>query len=99
MLYALNFTRDKILETFYEYNKYQYDLKTKSWFTNFVPENYKRPIKLLFDLVDEKIIKIFTKGEKLNFVLANKLKEKGLKEILVLPEEIAESIHKNKYKR
>ncbi len=90
LLYALNFTRDKILETFYEYNKYQYDLKTKSWFTNFVPENYKRPIKLLFDLVDRKNNKkILQKGEKLNFVLANKLKEKGLKEILVLPEEIA----------
>ena len=59
LLYALNYTRDKILETFYSYNKYEYDIKTKSWFTNFQPENYKRPIKLLFDLLKEKIIKKF----------------------------------------
>jgi len=89
LLYALNYTRDKILETFYEYSRYEYDIKTKSWFTNFQPENYKRPIKLLFDLVDRKNNKkVLQKGEKLNFVLANKLKEKGLKEILVSPEEI-----------
>ena len=88
-LYALNFSRQKILETFYEYSKYEYDVKTKSWFTNFEPENYKRPIKLLFDLVDKNSNKkILQKGEKLNFVLAKQLKEKKLKEILVSPEEI-----------
>jgi len=89
LLYALDFTRQKILETFYEYNKYEYDIKTKSWFTNFESENYKRPIKLLFDLVDRSNNKkILQKGEKLNFVLANKLKEKKLKEVLVSEDEI-----------
>ena len=89
LLYALNFTRDKILETFYEYSEYMYDSKTKSWFTKFQPENYKRPIKLLFDLIDKNNNKkVLSKGEKLNYVLANKLKEKKLKEILVSPEEI-----------
>ena len=71
------------------YNKYEYDLKTKSWFTNFEPEKYKRPIKLLFDLIDKKNNKkILQKGEKLNFVLAKKLKEKGLKRNFSFPEEI-----------
>ena len=89
MLYALNFTRDKILETFYDYNKFSYDQNTKTWYTNFDPENYKRPIKLLFDLVDKSNgKKVLQKGEKLNLVLANKLKEKKLKEIIVSPEEI-----------
>ena len=59
LLYALNYTRDKILETFYEYNKYEYDLKTKSWFTNFQPENYKRPIKFYLILIDKKNNKKF----------------------------------------
>ena len=43
----------------------------------------------MFDLVDKKNNKkTLQKGEKLNFVLANKLKDKGLKEILVSQEEI-----------
>ncbi len=89
LLYALNFSREKILETFYDYSKYEYDSKTKSWFTNFEPNNYKRPIKLLFDLVDKNSNKkVLQKGQKLNIVLANKLKEKNLKEILVSKEEI-----------
>ena len=89
LLYALNFKRDKILETFYDYSKYEYDLKTKSWFTNFDPNNYKRPIKLLFDIIDKSNNKkVLQKGEKINLVLANKLKEKNLKQILVSAEEI-----------
>ena len=89
LLYALNFKRDKILETFYDYSKYEYDLKTKSWFTNFDPNNYKRPIKLLFDIIDKSNNKkVLQKGEKINLVLANKLKEKSLKQILVSAEEI-----------
>ena len=52
-------------------------------------QKYKRPIKLLFDFIDKKNNKkILKKGEKLNFVLAKKLKEKGLKEILVSPDEL-----------
>ena len=89
LLYALNFPREKILETFYEYSKYEYDVKTKSWFTNFDPENYKRPIKLLFDLIDKNNNKkVLQKGQKLNLVLANKLKEKNLKQIIVSADEI-----------
>ena len=89
LLYALNFKREKILETFYDYSKYEYDVKTKSWFTNFDPNSYKRPIKLLFDIIDKNNNKkVLQKGEKINFVLASKLKEKNLKQILVSTEEI-----------
>ena len=88
-LYSLGLSREKILETFYEYSKYDYDTKTNSWFTNFQPDNYKRPIKLLFDLIDKNNNKkVLQKGEKLNLVLAKKLKEKKLEQILVSGEEI-----------
>ena len=54
------------------------------WITDFDPENYKRPIKLPFDLIDSKNTKkILSKGEKLNLVIAKKLQEKGLKSILI----------------
>ncbi len=89
LLYALNKKREEILDTFYTYETYIFDKTTNSWSTTFVPEKYKRPIKLQFDLVDKKNSKkILKKGEKLNFVLANKLKEKGLKEVIVSSEEL-----------
>ena len=54
-----------------------------------ISENYKRPIKLTYDLIDAKNNKkVLSKGEKLNFIIAKKLEEKNLKEILVSNEEI-----------
>ena len=56
--------------------------KKKNWITDFDPENFKRPIKLSYDLIDaNNDKKILSKGEKLNIVIAKKLKEKGLKNI------------------
>ena len=54
LLYALGYTKEKIIETFYTKDKYTFDDNTKNWSTNFNPDNYKRPIKLSFDLVDAK---------------------------------------------
>ena len=55
----------------------------------FYPENYKRPIKLSYDLIDAKNNKkILSKGEKLNIVIAKKLYEKGLTSISVSNNEI-----------
>ena len=89
LLYALGKSREDILGTFYSYDIYTYDAQSKQWSTSFEPNKYKRPIKLLFDLIDKKNDKkILKKGEKLNLVLANKLKEKGLKEIIVSPDEL-----------
>jgi len=88
-LYAMGMSRQNILEQFYTYDSYQYDTTTKTWSTEFKPEKYKRPIKLLFDLIDKKNNKkILKKGEKLNFILAQKLKEKNLDKILVSEVEI-----------
>ena len=61
----------------------------KSWITNFNLENYKRPIKLSYDLIDaDSGKKILSKGEKLNVVIAKKLQEKGLKSISISNKEI-----------
>ncbi len=89
LLYALGKTREEILNTFYTYDNYTYDPSNKSWSTTFKPEKYKRPVKLVFDLIDKKNNKkVLKKGEKLNFVVAEKLKNKDLKEIFVSPDEI-----------
>jgi len=89
LLYALGKTREEILKTFYSYDTYTFNKEDNSWSTNFEPEKYKRPIKLQFDLIDKKSNKkILKKGEKLNFILAQKLKEKGLKELDVSTEEL-----------
>ena len=49
----------------------------------------ERPLKLSYDLIDSvNNKKVLGKGEKLNIVIAKKLKEKGLKSISVSNEEI-----------
>ena len=89
ILFALGFTKDKIIETFYNTSKYSYDDTLKKWTTEFNPENFRRPIKLSFDLLDAKNNKkILSKGEKLNIIIAKKLQEKGLKTIVVSNDEI-----------
>ena len=88
-LYAMGMKRENILEKFYTYDSYNFDLEKKTWSTSFKPEKYKRPVKLLFDLIDKtNSKKILKKGEKLNFILAQKLKEKKLNEIIVSEDEI-----------
>jgi DNA-directed RNA polymerase subunit beta len=59
------------------------------WVADINPENYKRPIKLSYDLIDSKSNKkLLLKGEKLNFIIAKKLQEKGLTSILISNHEI-----------
>ena len=88
-LYALGLSKDKIIDTFYTCNKYFYDKDSKNWVTDFNLENYKRPLKLSHDLVDAKNNKkVLNKGEKLNIVIAKKLKEKGLEKISISNEQI-----------
>ena len=88
ILYALGLSREKIIKTFYSTKKYTLDTASKKWITNFDSNEFKRPIKLGFDLVDIKSKKILSKGEKLNIVIARRLEEKGLKQILVSNEEL-----------
>jgi DNA-directed RNA polymerase subunit beta len=88
-LYALGLPRSKIIETFYSQDQFVYNKENKLWSTKFVPENYKRPIKLSYDLIDAKTNKkVLNKGDKLNLIIANKLKEKNLSSILVTNNEI-----------
>ena len=85
----LGYSKDKIIETFYSTNKYTYNKETKSWITDFNLENYKRPLKLSYDLIDAKNNKkVLGKGEKLNIVIAKKLKEKGLNSISIPNDQI-----------
>ena len=89
ILFALGLNKEKIIETFYTSNKYSYNSETKTWTTNFNPDDFKRPIKLSYDLVDAKNNKkILSKGEKLNVIIAKKLQEKGLSTISLTNENI-----------
>jgi len=89
VLFALGLTRDQIIETFYTKDDYFFDKASKKWSTKFNPDNYKRPIKLSYDLVDAKTKKKFlSKGDKLNFIIANKLKEKNLSSVMISSNEV-----------
>jgi len=89
ILQSLGLSRAEIINTFYETNKFSYDLNEKKWSTEFNPEDFRRPIKISYDLIDsETKKKHLSKGDKLNFVIASKLKEKNLKNILLSSEEI-----------
>ncbi len=84
ILFALGLSRLEIIKHFYDSNDFNYNKEDKTWTTKFDPESYKRPIKLRFDLIDAKTKKKFlNKGDKLNYVIANKLKEKNLSNISI----------------
>ncbi len=84
ILYALGFSKERIITTFYNSDKYTFDGESKTWTTEFNAENYKRPIKLSYDLIDAKNKKkVLSKGDKLNLIIAKKLAEKGLKTISI----------------
>ncbi len=89
LLFALGLSKEKIVKTFYSIDKHSFDEKNNKWITKFDYNNYKRPIKLAFDLIDAKTNKkVLSKGDKLNIVIAKKLADKNLKEILVSKEEL-----------
>ena len=89
ILLALGLDKNKIIETFYTISKFTFDSKSKMWSTEFNPENFKRPIKLSYDIIDAASNKkLLSKGEKLNLIIANKLKDKNLKNILVSAQDV-----------
>ena len=84
LLYALGYNREEILKLFYDFKTFNFDKNSKKWKTKFNPDDYKRPSKLKDDLVnfaDGK--KILKKGSKVNFPIAKKIFDDGLKNILV----------------
>jgi len=81
-LYALGYTRKEILDIFYDFKTFSFAKEQKLWQTKFNPDDYKRPIKLRADLINSKNVKIvLKKGSKVNFVIAKKLFDGGLKSI------------------
>ncbi len=89
ILFALGLSKETIVKNFYSTSKYTFDEKNNKWITAFDINNFKRPVKLAFDLIDAKNNKkVLQKGEKLNFIIAKKLEEKNLKEIFVTNEEL-----------
>ena len=84
LLYALGYKREDILDLFYDFKTFNFNQNTKQWKTKFNPNDYKRPIKLRNDLISsEDGKKILKKGSKVNFVIAQKHYNEGLKNILV----------------
>ena len=83
LLMALGYTKNDIVNEFYENETFVYDSKLNKWKTKFNPENYKAK-NYSEEIINAKSGKIIVKlGEKINFVTAKKLTNEGLKEIYV----------------
>ena len=72
ILFSLGFSKEKIIETFYTTNKYTYNSDTKYWTTDFNLENYKRPLKLSYDLIDAKKKELVWQGEGVGYLTQNR---------------------------
>ena len=84
LLYALGYKKKEILELFYDFKNFSIEKNLNKWKTKFIPEDYKRPIKLRHDLVNSNNgKKVLSKGSKINYVIAKKIHDDGLKNILV----------------
>jgi DNA-directed RNA polymerase subunit beta len=87
LLYALGYKKDEIIDLFYNFKTYNHDKSSKKWKTKFDPNDYKRPVKLRNDIVNSSDGKVvLSKGSKINFVIAKKLFDGGLKNILLSSE-------------
>ena len=81
LLIALGYTKNDIVNEFYEKETFVYDSKLNKWKTKFNPESYKAK-NFSEEIIDAKSGKVIVKiGEKINFVAAKKLAKDGLKEI------------------
>ena len=96
LLYALGYKKIEILDLFYDFKTFNFDQKTKKWKTKFNPDDYKRPIKLRNDLINSTNgKKVLTIGSKINFVIAKKIYDEGLKNILVSSDYFLDKYIKN----
>lgn len=84
LLRALGMTTEEIYD--YYYNKITYKKLKSGWSTAFNPDEV-RSLKLPADLIDANTNKVVAKaGTRLNKRVINKLKEEGLKELLITSE-------------
>ena len=96
LLYAIGYNRKEILELFYDFKTFTFDNNQKKWKTEFNPNDYKRPSKLRDDLINfSNGKKVLKKGSKINLIIAQKLHNDGLKNILVESEYFLEKYLKN----
>ena len=83
LLYAIGYNRSEILDLFYDFKIFSFIKEKGKWNTKFDPNEYKRPVKLRYDLIDAKNEKkVLKKGSKINFIVAKKLFDEGLKNVL-----------------
>ncbi len=96
LLLALGFSKNDIVNEFYEKEIFTYDDKAKKWKTKFNPENYKSK-NFSEEVINIKNNKIVIKsGEKVNFLTAKKLYNDGLNDILVSNQSlIGKFLHKD----
>jgi len=88
LLLALGYTKEEIVDEFYENEQYTFDIKTEKWKTKFNPENYKAK-NFSEEVIDAKTGNVVIKlGDKINFLNAKKLANDGLKDILVSRESL-----------
>ena len=86
LLQALGFSKNDIVDEFYQKETLTYDKNLNKWKTKFDPENYKAK-NFSEEVIDAKNNKVVVKlGEKINFLTAKKLSNDGLKEIFVSSE-------------
>jgi DNA-directed RNA polymerase subunit beta len=96
LLLALGYTKNEIVNEFYDKEQFTYDSKTQKWKTKFNPENYKAK-NFSEEVVDAKTSKVVIKlGDKINYLNAKKLSTDGLKDILVSTESLfGKFLHKD----
>ncbi len=83
LMLALGYSKNDIVNEFYDKEVYTFDKKINKWKTKFNPENYKSK-NFSEEIVDAKTQKTVVKmGDKINFLTAKKLFNDGLKEIFV----------------
>ena len=88
LLQAMGYSKNDIVNEFYDKEIYNFEKKLNKWRTKFDAENYKSK-NFSEEVVDAKNQKVVVKiGEKINFPTAKKLANDGLKEILVSNESL-----------
>ena len=83
LLQALGYSKDDIVNEFYDKEICSFNKSNNKWKTKFDPENYKSK-NFSEEVIDAKSNKVvFKSGEKINYLQAKKSYNDGLKEIYV----------------